>query len=195
MKRHTQFLGLFIFVFLASALTLASDTPVMKPYESKAKITVIGIQWADPNAPLSGATSTFEGRCSEESDYVITFGIVGEATHLGHFTGTAQHCSQLHLTPAGPGEVTYSDGQFTETAANGDLLQGTYTNGTSGADANGVLWFHDFFTITGGTGRFLNATGSGEEGGSFSDFIALLNGAPAPMWMKGTIAYKASDRR
>ena len=193
MKKNALLLGLFVFCFVVPVLIFAADAPV-RPYKFQGNIRVIDIQWADPMAPISGATSTFEGRCSEPSDYIITWRMVGEATHLGRITGTAEHCTQLHLTATGPSNVTYGDGRFSITAADDDTLIGTYGQGTSGGDASG-LWFHDFWTITGGTGRFTEARGGGEEGGSFNDFIALLNGAPAGMWMEGTIAYKASDRR
>ncbi len=195
MKKQSLLLAFFVFGFLAPALILAANAPV-RPYKFKGEFRVIGVQWANPQGgPAPGVVSTFDGRCSVPSDYLITFGLVGEATHLGRTTGTAQHCSQLIWTTEGPAGATYSDGRFSATAADGDIVKGTYTNGTSGAYENGLLWFHDFYTITGGTGRFLEATGGGEEGGTFSDFFALLSGAPVAMWMEGTIAYEASDRR
>jgi hypothetical protein len=195
MKKQTLLLSFLVVGFLVPALVLASDAPVT-PFKAKGQVRVIGIQWADPAAPLGGATSNFEGRCSVPSDYVITMAIVGEAAHLGRLSvATAQHCSQIMWTQAGPAGAEYSDGRFMMQAANGDILAGTYTDGTSGVDENGLLWYHDFWTITEGTGRFLKATGSGEEGGTFSDLFAFLSGAQATWWAKGNIAYRASDRR
>ncbi len=167
----------------------------MKPFKANAEFRLTNIVWASPGGPVPGVTSTFDGRCSVPSDYVITFGMVGEATHIGLFTGEAQHCSQLIWTPQGPGGATYGDGRFTFVAANGDTITGTYTDGESGAFDNGLLWFRDNWTVTGGTGRFAGATGHGEEGGTFADFFALLAGAPVKMWMEGTIAYSAGNPR
>jgi hypothetical protein len=85
MKRQTLFISIFVFCFLAPALILAKDAPVT-PWKAKGEAKVIDIQFADPNAPISGATSTFDGRCSVPSDYVVTFWMVAEATHLGRMT-------------------------------------------------------------------------------------------------------------
>lgn len=195
MKRQTLFLSFLVCCLLAPTLILAKDAP-WTPLKGKSQIRVIDVQWANPAQPFSNATSLFDGRCTVPSNYIITFSMVGEVTHLGRITGIAEHCTQLNFGANNVPVPTYSDGEFTETAANGDKLWGTYTDGTSGGpDANGLLWFHDILTITGGTGRFLEAKGGGEEFGTFNDFIALLGGAPAQMWMEGTISYKASDRR
>lgn len=170
-----------------SAVTAATPE---RPWKGHFDWAVTRLEWADPQAPFSGATSRFNGRCSVPSDYVIYATFDGEATHVGHITGEGSHCSQLHMTPTGPGSVTYSDGRGTLLAANGSTLDMQWGDGTSGTDpATGVTWFRDRFTITGGTGLLAQATGGGEEGGTFTDFMALLGGKPAAMWQEGTIRY------
>jgi hypothetical protein len=156
---------------------------------------VVRLEWPEGAVPFTGVTSLFEGRCSEPSDYVIYATFAGQATHAGRFTGEGSHCSQLHMTPTGPGAVTYSDGRGTLLAANGSTLSLLWGDGTSGVDpATGATWFRDRFTFAGGTGFFDGATGGGEEGGSFTDFMALIAGTPAPMWMEGTITYGPGKR-
>jgi hypothetical protein len=73
----------------------------------------------------------------------------GEGTQLGRYRMVAgEHVNLVS------GAIT--DGFFTITAANGDTLTGTYSGqalpGLTGYDVSGP--------ITGGTGRFANATGS-----------------------------------
>lgn len=174
----------------------APITPApMKPYKANGEARVTKVAWASGKGPAPGVTSTFDGRCTVPSDYVITAALIGEGTHLGRFTGQMEHCTQLVWTPQGPAGATYSDGRFTLAAANDDTITGMYTNRESGTDASGLLWFLDDSTITGGTGRFAGATGHGEQGGAFNDFFAMLAGAPIKMWMEGTIAYSAGNPR
>ena len=177
----------------------APNGPIMaapvKPYKANIEGRIAKIVWASGQGPVPGATSTFDGRCSVPSDFVITFTVIGEATHVGRFTGQTEHCSQMVWTPQGPAGTTYGDGRFTLSAANDDTIAGMYTNRESGTDASGLIWFLDDWTITGGTGRFAGATGHGEQGGTFNDFFAMLAGAPVKMWMEGTITYGAENRR
>lgn len=171
------------------APTSVSAAAPERPWKASVKWTATRLEWPEGQPPFSGATSTFGGRCSVPSDYVIHSTFVGEATHAGRLTGEGSHCSQLHLTPQGPGAVTYSDGTGTLRSANGSTLGIRWGNGTSWTDAKGVSWFKDHFTLAEGTGTFAGATGEGEEGGSFTDFAALLGGASVEMWQTGTITY------
>jgi hypothetical protein len=80
----------------------------------------------------------------------------GHGTHLGRFTWASQETA--HFTSE-PGQLEVV-GAFTLTAANGDTVTGTYqTTGT--IDAAGFAHFEGPYVITGGTGRFANASGSG----------------------------------
>jgi hypothetical protein len=163
-----------------------------RPFNAKATWAATGIQWAG----LPGqATSTFGGRCSVPSDYVISAAFEGQATHAGRVTGTTSHCSQIAWGPQGPMGATYSDGKGLFTTANGSTIMLHYGNGMTGVDPDtGLSWFRDEWTFTGGTGLFAGATGGGVEGGSFASFEAVLGGVPVPMWMEGTITYNPSGK-
>lgn len=165
-----------------------------RPWKANLAWGVTRLEWPEGQPPFSGVTSTFGGRCSVPSDYVIYATFEGEATHAGRFTGDGSHCSQLHLTSSGPSNVTYSDGRGTLRSANGSTLDMRWDEGTSWTDETGVMLFKDRFTFTGGTGIFEGATGSGEEGGSFTDFTAVITGTPAPMWQTGTITYGPGNK-
>ena len=172
----------------ASAPSFARE----RPWKANFMWAVTGIQWA--GVPGQD-TSTFEGRCSVASDYVINGSMEGEATHAGRVTGTGSHCSQITWGPQGPMGATYSDGRGILNTANGSTITLRWGNGTTGVDpATGENWFRDTWTIAGGSGLFAGATGSGEEGGRFMDFNALLAGTPARMWMEGTITYNPSRK-
>jgi hypothetical protein len=163
-----------------------------RPWKANFMWAVTGIQWA--GVPGKD-TSTFGGRCSVASDYVINGSMEGEATHAGRVTGTGSHCSQIAWGPQGPMGATYSDGQGVLNTANGSTITLRWGSGTTGVDpATGENWFRDTWTFAGGTGLFAGATGSGEEGGRFMDFNALLAGTPARMWMEGTITYSPSGK-
>jgi hypothetical protein len=104
----------------------------------------------------------------------------GQATHLGHFTWKSVELVNFCTVPGG----VAVEASFTMTAANGDLLFGTYE--TVGlVDESGNLDIHGSFEFTGGTGRFSDATGSGDL-----DAIAMLSpGLPFSGTFKGTIDY------
>jgi hypothetical protein len=74
--------------------------------------------------------------------------VTGNATHLGRFTVTADWT----ISPAG------GIGTSTWTAANGDEFHTTFTR--TGAPAPPTITFTEIHTITGGTGRFANASGA-----------------------------------
>jgi hypothetical protein len=99
----------------------------------------------------------------------------GHATHLGAFTAV-----QTYVFSSSTNFI----GSVVFTAANGDMLDGTF----EGVDTSaGVLM--GTFTLHGGTGRFAHATGEGMFMGVDNrdgTFTAVLD---------GTISYEASDRR
>lgn len=173
--------------------SLAAASP-QRPWQAHLTWTVTDVQWPEGAAPFSGVTSDFGGRCAGPSDYVIHAKFEGQATHAGTFTGQGAHCTQLHMTAEGPGVVTWSDGRGTLVVADGSTLSLRWGDGTTGFDPGAnEFWFKDHFTFAGGSGRFVGATGGGEEGGRFTDFMALLAGTPAPMTMEGTISYPAGN--
>jgi hypothetical protein len=81
----------------------------------------------------------------------------GQATHVGRYAVTNSHCLDFATG-------IFTDGTFTKTAANGDLLLGKYTGTSiplpSGSDPC-VLRFNlnTSLRFTGGTGRFVGASG------------------------------------
>ena len=74
----------------------------------------------------------------------------GNATHLGRYTATFEFQVDLRTSTA--------FGSFVFTAANGDSLFGTFTGHATPAGT--VASIVETATITGGTGRFDDATGS-----------------------------------
>ncbi|MEJ2486503.1 MAG: hypothetical protein P8Y68_12290 [Anaerolineales bacterium] len=91
----------------------------------------------------------------------------GEGTYLGHYTIVRQHCFNLAT-------ADIEDGYFEQTAANGDMLWGTYSGTFAGVlefaedGSPVVIQISSPWTITGGTGRFAEAEGSGDAVGVFN---------------------------
>ena len=84
---------------------------------------------------------------------------IGEATHLGNFTRT----EYVFLGPGGA-----IAGSLVFTAANGDQLSADFSgNFTSPTTAEGT------YTLTGGTGRFRDATGTASFQATTSDGIQI----------------------
>jgi hypothetical protein len=133
--------------------------------------------------------STFEGRCSIPSDYIVEFSANGEATRLGECTIVFGHCSRMNMD-AGTGAVSfdYGDGRATFVAANGDELHGTYDDGDADLMADGTVAWHDTFVLAGGTGRFEGAVGGGAEMGVTDSVTGWTT------WeFEGIITYDASN--
>ena len=76
----------------------------------------------------------------------------GNATQLGQFTLTIPHI----VNPANGTAI----GSYEFTAANGDTLFADFTGQATPTATPGVLYIEETATITGGTGRFADATGS-----------------------------------
>ena len=134
MKQRLYWFSVLAAVLAALALSapaMAAGKPVPFKGRSSGTVTAVG---CDP--PAAGIACTHvEGG--------------GEATHLGHFTLTAEAVVYVSL-PGAP-----AAGSWTLTAANGDQLSVTFV-------ATGIDSTHGRgdFTIVGGTGRFQGATGS-----------------------------------
>ena len=103
--------------------------------------------------PVKGTTSgTVTGTLT--SPLGITVDLTGNVTHLGKFS--------VHVDAVGVisgGEVVV-DGPFTAVAANGDQLTGTTTLTTPLSQLSEVHTTTGLLTITGGTGRFSDASGT-----------------------------------
>ena len=84
----------------------------------------------------------------------------GTCTHMGKISVYQHHM----VVPAADGGVDALDGVFFWTAANGDIVQGTYSAHMLPNPA-GYLDIHGYWYVTGGTGRFAHATGEGPASG------------------------------
>jgi hypothetical protein len=124
------------------------------------------------NASLSGTGDP----CVLQNNETAT----GTGTPLGRFTWESEELASFCANPAGVAVV----GSFMITAANGDLLYGVYT-ALGEFDGAGNLIIRGTYELDGGTGRFAEATGSGDiDGISF-----LTPGLPVFGSLAGTIDY------
>jgi len=151
-----------ILVALLAALTLsgpamAAGTPVPFKGRSSGVVTAVGF---DPVAGIA---------------YTHVAG-QGQATHLGHFTVSADVAVDVATGNA--------RGTWTLTAANGDML--FLAMGGHGIDET-----HGFgtFTVVGGTGRFQGATGSYEQIISFAVPLGTSDSIPYTDVLEGTISF------
>lgn len=137
--------------------------------------------------------STFDGRCSVPSDFVVSWDYTGRVTGLGSLTIEATHCSQLDLA-AGVG--TFGDGVWTAVAANGDTVTATYENGVTWFLPDGTATYTAELTITGGTGRFAGATGQVAGSGTVLELDVTVTPWKATVveTYHGWIDYDASQR-
>ena len=127
--------------------------------------------WAGPtNVPFNARLATHEtlsfdpNVCTAYPFLVGTTTGTGTASNMGAVTLMATDC----ITP-NPPSFAFSNGKLTITAANGDELRASYS-GTFLPLPNSIPFtlytISGTFTVTGGTGRFSNATGSGYLNGS-----------------------------
>lgn len=127
-----------------SALSNDTPLPLGKATPFKMRITGVGVPSGTRCAPLLTIVSTGSGN----------------ATQLGRFTIVQSHC-------VNPATFAFTDGEATMTAANGDLLYGTYS-GQLTPIAPPVFGLLGHFAHAGGTGRFVNATGEGVATGTLN---------------------------
>ncbi len=79
--------------------------------------------------------------------------VTGVATHLGKYTGHLEGTAEII------GGTVFGEGTFTLVAANGDQLSGTFA--LTGPPSSGAVHpVSSVLTITGGTGRFADASGT-----------------------------------
>jgi len=196
--RRLALLPLLLFVFACNDSTLLqpegnADLQIAASHGQPAKERVFrgegaAVTTRQDFAPgFPAARSTFDGRCSVPSDWVIEFSGTARITHLGKSVSVFEHCSQADFST---GIFTYQDGVITITAANGDELWGTYGNGTAGFVSPTAVAWQDDFVLTGGTGRFAGASGSGVDRGTSHMDTGITE------WeMDGVLVYDASNRR
>lgn len=108
----------------------------------------------------------------------------GRIAHLGRVDFSLTHCTHV--------DFTIMEGVLTISAANGDSLVLTYTgNVTQYEPGDPVALMELSWAVDSGTGRFANATGSGEIDGVTHVPPA---GEGTELSLSGTIAYDASNR-
>jgi hypothetical protein len=111
-----------------------------------------------------------------------TFGYgSGTASHLGRFDWANVHCA-----PAANEAIT---GLLTLTAANGDELVLQYYGPTDAELGANHFWGAYDFAVTGGDGRFEDASGSGVMT-VYTTFESFFDPVwPAEWWLEGSIEY------
>lgn len=134
----------------------------------------LGIGLAGPalagTLPFSGTFSNTNppaapgGRCAVLTVSIANIGgplYAAGTSNLGDFTATQSHCLDAGppIAVGAPG-TPYYDGLFTYSFAGGATLFGTYTGLLTNAGMMGVIDNVQDFIVTGGTGRFANASGS-----------------------------------
>jgi hypothetical protein len=122
-----------------------------------------------------------------------TLQAVGTASHLGRTTATSTDCVNPSgsYDPAGPNSFRFASmgsaaNGLVFTAANGDRVYATYS-GTVTAQPSGPHRVAGHFTITGGTGRFLGASGGGTLTGH--EDLSQVVSATGRIDAEGTIVY------
>src|SRR5262245_3617935 len=131
MKIHRLFVGLVV----AFAVSLAS----------------VGVSATAAETPFKGTVNAVETGVTIFPIRSITRDGGGTATYRGRYTE--------HITLQVNVQTGHGTGAATFTAANGDTLTAT-VDGQSTPISPGVISIVEVYTITGGTGRFADATGS-----------------------------------
>jgi hypothetical protein len=170
---------------LACAFTLAcTDTPPTSPSVDQPPGGVAGASFAaTPERPFGG-TCTFANTLLPpepgQPPNVLRFhqDEVCHLTHLGLTTASNQETATL--TPTGSVFVV----TVAYTAANGDQLF-TTQSGTGTLPENGAIHFSGTETVTGGTGRFANASGSF----SFARSVTQATRIGQTEFISGTLSY------
>jgi hypothetical protein len=130
--RHSRLIGLAA----AFAVSLASIVASAVAAETPFKGTVSAVETGTTVFPIRSVTR--EGG--------------GTATYLGKYTE--------HITAQINVVTRHATGAATFTAANGDTLTATVDGQATPTTTPGVLSIVEVYTITGGTGRFADATGT-----------------------------------
>jgi hypothetical protein len=143
-----------IFGFCIFAASCAGESPttptdsVRTPSASQIGGGVLTAQATGGSAlPFNG---TYEG--------LETVGTVPSNHHLGDVTGNATHLGRFTVTADWTLAATGNFGTSTWTASNGDEFSTSFAR--RGVPAPPTITFTENHTITGGTGRFANASGT-----------------------------------
>ncbi len=104
----------------------------------------------------------------------------GHVSHLGATTGISTDC----VTPTSAYTYTFSYGKLTLTAASGDEVRAEYSGSLSPTATAPIYAIAGTYRITGGTGRFSGASGTGTLQG-----IENLQTGQGQLQLTGTISY------
>jgi uncharacterized alpha/beta hydrolase family protein len=121
-------------------------------------ITVAGATFAAPAEkplPFKGSWQSLENNVVDWPTIYVHGNGSGNATHLGKFTVTYE--GVVHNDENGVGTATIT-AQFV--AANGDSLNAEASGVGTPSETPGINQIVEHYTITGGTGRFVGASGS-----------------------------------
>ena len=165
--------GVALFVGCSQPITPTSPTSLssacLSIAASEAKVTGVAVHSNHQEVPFKGR---LEGTAiiTPGTPPFLSVSIVGtgNATHLGRFTVDIPHVVNTTNRT--------STGTYEFTAANGDTLTAGFT-GQATLTAPGVLSIVETATITGGTGRFGDATGSFTVERLFNQVTGLTTGS------------------
>ena len=173
--------GLALFVGCSQPVSPTSPTSLssasLSIASSEAKVTGAGVLSKDQEVPFKGRLEGTATITPGTPPFLsVSIEGTGNATHLGRFTVEIPHVVNTTNRT--------STGTYEFTAANGDTLTAGFT-GQATLTAPGVLSVVESATITGGTGRFADATGSFTVERVFNQVTGLTTGSfegtiPAP---------------
>lgn len=161
---HRLLTALVVLGMLAAAAPAAAAEPIERPFQEELTGHLV-----DLHMPPD------EGQCSAPSLWVSTTEGTGVISHLGRVTWMERHCFKT--------DGTFGDVELVITAANGDQVFGTFAGGMTGPTT-----FAETLTITGGTGRFTDASGTVDETGRFDPDTGYME-----ITGSGFIVYHASN--
>ncbi len=172
----------FLGMILAAGLCLALAAPVAAATDQPRPFAGFGSSSVDTYLD-PGASSDWYDACPAGATWRFYSTTWAQFTHLGRTYMQISHCTWVDLA-AGTGSFAYGKARLW--AANKDLLVlGTWGTFHVGMTPDGLVSYVDMhWTVIGGTGRFANATGSGD--GSAMSLIAT--NSTSGTW-RGTISY------
>jgi len=164
--------GVALFVGCSQPITPTSPTSLSSArlsIESEAKLTGAGVLSNDREVPFKGRLEGTATITPGTPPFLsVSIEGTGNATHLGRFTVEIPHLVNTTNRT--------STGTYEFTAANGDTLTAGFT-GQATLTAPGILSVVETATITGGTGRFADATGSFTVERVFNQVTGLTTGS------------------
>lgn len=134
-------------------------------------VLIVPARAGDPEPFPGSGTGIITGQEAVDEGVWVSFDLSGEGSPIGAITGAGQYL----VDPQGE---TFTDGTLTFTTTDGDTVE-LILEGTLNEDGS----FEATATISGGTGRYANATGNADLSGTPNP-----DGTFAVVW-EGMIAY------